>query len=106
MISTTQTYVINVFSTSYTLYVQCFFQNAGKILPLVEDEQVGDDIKEKEKAMISCLHDLLTNLDAQHYLTLARLLFHLHRVHQHSRSNCMPASNLAIVFGPNLLQPK
>ena len=80
-------------------------QDAGKILP-VGDEQVGDEVKEMERSMISCLHELLTQLDAQHYLTLARLLFHLHRVHQRHRLNCMPASNLGIVFGPNLLQPK
>ena len=82
-----------------------FVQNAGKVLP-VGDEQVGDDVKEMEKSMILCLQELLTQLDAQHYLTLARLLFHLHRVHQHHRLNCMPASNLGIVFGPNLLQPQ
>ena len=73
---------------------------------MVAGDQIDDEIKEKERAMIHCLHELLTQLNAQHYLTLARLLFHLHRVHEHSRLNSMPASNLGIVFGPNLLQPK
>ena len=73
---------------------------------MVEGDQVDDEVKEKERAIISNLYELLMQLNAQHYLTLARLLFHLNRVHQHNRWNSMPASNLGIVFGPNLLQPK
>jgi len=69
--------------------------------------QAGEEDEEgKEEAMVLRLQELLTRLDPPHYLTMARLLFHLHRVHQHHRTNCMPASNLGIVFGPNLLQPK
>ncbi|XP_065904356.1 rho GTPase-activating protein 45-like isoform X2 [Dysidea avara] len=86
----------------YSDFISCA-KDAGNTLPLKAEEE---DEEGKEEAMVLRLQDLLTKLDPSHYLTMARLLFHLHRVHQHHRCNCMPASNLGIVFGPNLLQPK
>jgi hypothetical protein len=47
---------------------------------------------------------LKANLPKAHYTTLYKLLGHLSRVQSYSTVNLMPASNLAVVFGPTLLK--
>jgi len=53
---------------------------------------------------VTHLKQLVGQLPRYHYNTLGFLCQHLARVALHSESNNMPASNLAIVFGPTLLK--
>lgn len=49
------------------------------------------------------LHAIINSLPDPNYATLRALTLHLNRVQEHSSSNRMNASNLAIVFGPTLM---
>lgn len=49
------------------------------------------------------LHERVNDLPDPNYATLKFLMGHLHTVAQHESVNQMSVSNLAIVFGPNLL---
>ncbi|XP_040576906.1 rho GTPase-activating protein 45 [Lepeophtheirus salmonis] len=60
--------------------------------------------KADETAINSDLRALISRLPRSHYLTLANLMHHLRRIASESDVNNMPASNLAIVFGPTLLR--
>lgn len=57
-----------------------------------------------EKEAVHQLRQLIGQLPRHHRNTLAYLCHHLHRVAEHSETNNMPATNLAIVFGPTLLK--
>ncbi|GAA5852509.1 hypothetical protein JCM9279_003479 [Rhodotorula babjevae] len=49
------------------------------------------------------LHERVNDLPDPNYATLKFLMGHLHQIAQHESVNQMSVSNLAIVFGPNLL---
>lgn len=51
------------------------------------------------------LHERVNELPDPNYATLKYLMGHLDKVAQRESSNQMSVSNLAIVFGPNLLSP-
>ncbi|GAA5912316.1 uncharacterized protein JCM6883_003323 [Sporobolomyces salmoneus] len=51
------------------------------------------------------LHERVNELPDPNYATLKYLMGHLDKVAQQESSNQMSVSNLAIVFGPNLLSP-
>jgi len=57
-----------------------------------------------EREAVIQLTKLCGQLPKHHYNTLGFLCHHLYRVAQQSEVNNMPASNLAIVFGPTLLK--
>ena len=70
-----------------------------------EREETGDeDQKAKEEAMIQEMCDLIRQLPRHHLRTLGFLIHHLARIARESEENNMPASNLAIVFGPALMR--
>ncbi|KAH8119286.1 RhoGAP-domain-containing protein [Phellopilus nigrolimitatus] len=50
------------------------------------------------------LKDLVRQLPAEHYHTLARLMTHLHRVQLQADVNLMTARNLGVIFGPTLMR--
>ena len=58
----------------------------------------------KEEEVIQELSELTKRLPRHHLRTLAFLMHHLNRVSRESEVNNMPASNLAIVFGPTLMR--
>ncbi|KAH8928949.1 GTPase activating protein [Atractiella rhizophila] len=51
------------------------------------------------------LHERVNDLPDPNYAALRYLMGHLHKVRQKEAKNSMTVSNLAIVFGPNLLGP-
>ncbi|THH10505.1 hypothetical protein EW145_g1289 [Phellinidium pouzarii] len=52
------------------------------------------------------LKDLVKQLPAEHYHTLARLMLHLHKVQSKADVNLMTARNLGVIFGPTLMRSK
>jgi hypothetical protein len=58
-----------------------------------------DDIKHK----LELYRQLLSEIPKLNYLTLRRLIVHLRTVSQQSEHNRMPVSNLAALWGPNIL---
>lgn len=66
----------------------------------------NEDIQEEYQNLIGKLREVVMQLPTANRVTAARLIKHLRRVSDHDESNAMPASNLAIVFGPTLLRPK
>ncbi|KAM7287105.1 rho GTPase-activating protein 45 [Ixodes scapularis] len=74
-----------------------------------EEDQANDAPPEEVvggQEAVPDLRRLVEQLPSVHRRTLALLLRHLARVAQHARKNCMPASNLAIMFGPTLLRTR
>jgi len=59
---------------------------------------------EWELEAVNQLLDICRKLPTTHHLTLGFLCHHLHKISLKSDINNMPASNLAIVFGPTLLR--
>merc|ERR1711974_43889 len=57
-----------------------------------------------EREAVAQLGKLCGQLPKHHYNTLGFLCHHLNRVAEQSEVNNMPASNLAIVFGPTMLK--
>ncbi|KAI9361564.1 Rho GTPase activation protein [Pilaira anomala] len=49
-------------------------------------------------------YSLLRNLPIEAYCTIKFLVQHLKKVHQHSATNKMTSTNLAVVFGPTLMR--
>jgi len=64
----------------------------------IESAKADDDIVRRDS-----LHAIINSLPDPNYATLRALTLHLNRVQEHSASNRMNASNLAIVFGPTLM---
>lgn len=60
-----------------------------------------DDFEEKMKIY----RDLLRKLPVVEYKTLKKLLGHLHFIQTQSSINKMKTENLAMIFGPTLMQP-
>ena len=50
------------------------------------------------------MHAIINALPDPNYATLRVLMLHLNRVQEHSDVNRMTAQNLAIVWGPTLMQ--
>jgi len=59
---------------------------------------------EWELEAVNQLLDICRKLPTTHHLTLGFLCHHLHKISLKADINNMPASNLAIVFGPTLLR--
>lgn len=78
------------------------FIRVGRSCPAPGNDRPVDPGDETEA--VSSLQQLAGQLPRYHYNTLGFLCQHLSRVAQHSETNNMPASNLAIVFGPTLLK--
>jgi len=76
------------------------FIRVGRSCPAPGEGQPDPD----EKEAVSQLKQLVGQLPRYHYNTLGFICQHLARVAEHSESNNMTASNLAIVFGPTLLR--
>ena len=68
----------------------------------IEGLAMDDDSEEKRKCIRACL-DTLPKI---HFTVLKRLLNFLDKVKAKSDLNLMTSSNLATVFGPNLLKPR
>lgn len=83
---------------TFRLYSE--FIRVGRSCPAPGTGQSTGD----EKEAVHQLRQLIGQLPRHHRNTLAYLCHHLHRVAQHSDTNNMPATNLAIVFGPTLLK--
>ncbi|KAI0021402.1 hypothetical protein F4780DRAFT_778679 [Xylariomycetidae sp. FL0641] len=66
----------------------------------VEAAKHEDDLVRRDS-----LHAIINGLPDPNYATLRALTLHLHRVMENSAVNRMNSQNLAIVFGPTLLQP-
>jgi len=64
----------------------------------------GQTAPNEEREAVQQLRQLVSQLPRYHHNTLGFLCHHLHRVAEQSETNNMPASNLAIVFGPTLLK--
>ena len=58
----------------------------------------------EDESVIPELTELVRKLPRHHYHTVGFLMHHLNRVAANSEVNNMPASNLAIVFGPTLMR--
>lgn len=97
---------INAIAGCFKMYLRelpdCLFTNekvgefAALALGLKTSELPFDDYKTE---MIK----LLQSLPPCYYQTLKRIIFHLHKVHEHVDSNRMDASNLAIVFSMSFI---
>jgi len=64
----------------------------------------GQTAPGEERDAIQQLRQLVNQLPRYHHNTLGFLCQHLNRVAEQADTNNMPASNLAIVFGPTLLK--
>lgn len=64
----------------------------------------GTSAPADEREAVAQLAKLCGQLPKHHYNTLGFLCHHLNRVAEQAEVNNMPASNLAIVFGPTLLK--
>jgi hypothetical protein len=60
---------------------------------LIEAARIQDDIVRRDS-----LHAIINALPDPNYATLRALTLHLHRVEQHSESNRMTSSTLAVIF--------
>jgi hypothetical protein len=66
-----------------------------------------DKAKEEETdPLVAELRGIVDQLSKPHYATAAALIDHLKKVAANEMVNQMNASNLAIVFGPNILRPR
>jgi len=64
----------------------------------------GQTAPSEEREAVQQLRQLVNQLPRYHHNTLGFLCQHLNRVAEQAETNNMPASNLAIVFGPTLLK--
>merc|ERR1719186_102494 len=64
----------------------------------------GQTAPNEEREAVQQLRQLVSQLPRYHHNTLGFLCQHLNRVAEQAETNNMPASNLAIVFGPTLLR--
>ena len=64
----------------------------------------GQTAPNEEREAVQQLIQLVSQLPRYHHNTLGFLCQHLNRVAEQAETNNMPASNLAIVFGPTLLK--
>ncbi|XP_019853956.1 PREDICTED: rho GTPase-activating protein 29-like [Amphimedon queenslandica] len=94
---------------TFSLYQEflSFAKEATRYLPC-DLSAATNDKEMKARELLKRLRELIYRLPEQNQLTLARLMYHLHRVSspEHVKTNCMPPSNIGIVFGPNLLQQR
>jgi hypothetical protein len=81
------------------------FIREGRRCPALEPGQSKPgDWEKMETDAAENLRRLCLQLPKYHLKTLGFLCHHLHRISLQSETNNMPASNLAIVFGPTLLR--
>ncbi|MCJ1312385.1 hypothetical protein MMC25_006059 [Agyrium rufum] len=64
----------------------------------IEAAHIDEDITRRDS-----LHAIINSLPDPNYATLRALTLHLNRVQEHSSANKMNAGNLAICFGPTLM---
>ncbi|KAF2074119.1 hypothetical protein CYY_004561 [Polysphondylium violaceum] len=55
---------------------------------------------------LNCIKSIIQKVPPHYYIVLDYIIAFLHRICQHSNTNKMDSSNLAIVFAPNLLKSK
>ncbi|PQE15181.1 hypothetical protein CJF32_00007815 [Rutstroemia sp. NJR-2017a WRK4] len=82
-----------------------FFRELPNPLLTVEQYPAFIEAAKQEDEIVrrDSLHAIINGLPDPNYATLRALTLHLNRVQEHSASNRMNASNLAIVFGPTLM---
>ncbi|KAM3068249.1 Rho GTPase-activating protein [Clarireedia jacksonii] len=82
-----------------------FFRELPNPLLTIEEYPAFIEAAKQEDEIVrrDSLHAIINGLPDPNYATLRALTLHLNRVQEHSASNRMNASNLAIVFGPTLM---
>ena len=73
---------------------------AARYPEFIEAAKVEDGTTRRDS-----LHGIINNLPDANYATLRALCLHLWKVQENAGSNNMTSANLAICFGPTILQP-
>lgn len=73
-------------------------------LPLIPPTVQAQLVPSLDSGDASNVNVVLATLPPVHRASLARLIRHLHKVHQHRKDNLMTARNLGTVFGPTLFR--